>query len=114
MLQRSVGHRRDRRRPSVQRDVLTPSDAHADLQAVEPIEPAYALTIHAQPSRRNSMCLSSVRSATQTLQPPVFVLELPKAPEFAHPQVGGLLLPRVERRFAGPRLAADVHDPRAR
>src|SRR4029434_2684645 len=49
-----------------------PQAASDAVKAVEPIEPAYALTIHAQPSRRNSMCLSSVRSATQTLQPPVF------------------------------------------
>src|SRR5215469_17289706 len=47
-------------------------------------------------SASDSMCLSSVRSATRALQPIVFVLELPQAAELAHAQARVLLLPGVE------------------
>ena len=48
----------------------------------------------------------------QTLQPRVFVLELPQAAELAHAQVRVLLLPRIERGFTDAELPADVADRR--
>src|SRR5215467_1570567 len=46
----------------------------------------------------------------QTLQPIVFVLELPQAAELAHAQVRVLLLPGVEGGLTDPQLPADVPD----
>ena len=37
---------RCRRRPAMQRHVLAPPHAHAQLQALEPVEPSHALVVH--------------------------------------------------------------------
>ena len=58
----------------------------------------------------DSICLSSVRSATRRLQSPVLVFELPQPPHLAHAKVRELLLPEVERRFAHAHLPAHVAD----
>src|SRR5215467_4998240 len=46
----------------------------------------------------------------EPFEPMVFLLELPESSQLAHPQVGILLLPRIERRLAHAQLPADVPD----
>lgn len=46
----------------------------------------------------------------QALQARVLLLELPQAPEFAHPEVRVALLPDVERRLAHAELPTDIPD----
>ena len=46
MLQRSVGPVGAGAGPAMQRDVLAAADAHAELQALEPIQPPHALLVN--------------------------------------------------------------------
>ena len=46
----------------------------------------------------------------EPFQSTVFFFQLPEPPQFAHPQMGVLLLPGVERGVTHPELPAEVAD----
>src|SRR5262249_5437106 len=56
------------------------------------------------------MCLSSVRSATSRFSRAFSSSSWPQAAQLTHPQVGVLLFPGVEGRFAHAQLAAHIAD----
>jgi hypothetical protein len=76
------GARRERGGAPVQGDVLASADAHPELQAVEPIEPAHPLAIHLPPL------------AAQEHPDPQVPEPRPRMGELANPQPQGGLIPR--------------------
>src|SRR5438874_2326633 len=93
-LRGSCGHRGG---APVQGDVLASTDTHAELQAVEPIEPAHPLTIDAPPL------------ATQQHPDPQMPEARPRVRELANAQPQGGLIARATAAI--PRRPTEVREP---